>query len=143
MHIDRSHHIGGLVLRLGLAAIFLVHSVYLKLVVFTLPGTAEFFASIGLPAALAYIVFIAEAVGGIALLLGVYTRLAALTLLPIALGATWAHLGAGWLFTNQGGGWEYPLFLSLALVVQFFVGDGAFALRRSPSERAAATQSKA
>ena len=59
-------------------------------------------------------------------------RVAALVLVPVAVGATWVHLDAGWQFTNQGGGWEYPSFLTLALLAQFFVGDGAFAVRRSP-----------
>ena len=104
----------------------------LKLVVvFTLPGTAQFFTSIGLPSLLAYIVFTIEVICGAALILGVYTRYAALALIPIALGATWAHFGAGWLFTNEGGGWEYPLFLSIALAVQALLGSGAFALRKS------------
>jgi putative oxidoreductase len=126
------NELGALVLRLGLGTIFIAHSLYLKLVVFTLPGTAQFFDSIGLPGYLAYLVFAGEAVGGVALVLGVYARFAALALVPIALGATWAHLGAGWLFSNQGGGWEYPLFLSLALVVQYLVGDGRYTLKPSP-----------
>ena len=36
-------------LRLALGAMFLAHSVILKLFVFTLPGTAGFFQSLGLP----------------------------------------------------------------------------------------------
>ena len=65
---------GLLVLRLALAAVFLAHSVYLKLAVFTLPGTAAFCESLGLPAFSAYLVFTAEAVGGVLLALGVFTR---------------------------------------------------------------------
>jgi putative oxidoreductase len=30
---------------------------------------------------------------------------------PVLLGATWAHAGNGWVFSNAGGGFEYPLFL--------------------------------
>lgn len=136
---------GALIMRVTLGVIFLAHSLYLKMVVFTLPGTAQFFASIGLPPALAYVVFAMEVAGGIALILGVYPRLAALALVPVALGATWAHSGAGWLFTNQGGGWEYPLFLAVALAVQFLIGDGHYALRRSPQlfgERAGQLQTQ-
>jgi putative oxidoreductase len=121
---------GTTALRMGLGAVYLAHGPYLKLMVFTLPGTAAFFESIGLPGLLAYAVFAAETVGGLALLLGVYTRIAALALVPVAVGATWAHLGAGWLFTNEGGGFEYPLFLALATAVQALLGDGALALRR-------------
>ncbi len=120
---------GAALLRIGLGVVYLAHSVYLKLVVFTLPGTAAFFESLGLPAALAYAVFLVETLGGVALILGVHTRLAALALLPVALGATWAHLGSGWLFTNAGGGFEYPLFLALATGAQVLLGSGALALR--------------
>ena len=56
-----------------------------------------------------------------------------LALVPVLLGATWAHAGNGWLFTAQGGGWEYPAFWTLALVVQALLGDGAYALVPSPS----------
>ncbi len=63
-----------LILRVSLAIVLLAHSLYLKLLVFTLPGTAQFFVSIGLPAALAYLVFFVEAVAGIALLVGFKSR---------------------------------------------------------------------
>lgn len=120
-----------MLLRISIGIAFVAHSAYLKLVVFTLPGTAQFFASIGLPGPLAYIVFTVEVIAGVALILGVYTRYAAIALIPIALGATWAHLGAGWLFSNEGGGWEYPLFLTIALAVQVLLGSGAYAFRKS------------
>jgi len=114
-------------LRVSLGIVFIAHSLYLKLVVFTLPGTAAFFESIGLPGFAAYAVFLVEAVGGIALVLGIRTRVAAAALLPVALGATWAHLGAGWLFTNEGGGFEYPLLLAAATAAQALLGAGALA----------------
>lgn len=130
-----------LILRVSLGTVYIAHGLYLKLFVFTLPGTAQFFDSIGLPGPLAYAVFAAETIGGVALVLGVYTRWAALTLVPVALGATWAHLGAGWMFTNQGGGWEYPLFLAIVTFVQALLGDGAYALKRSPLPRLVAVSS--
>jgi putative oxidoreductase len=121
---------GALLLRLGLGAMFIAHAL-LKYFVFTLPGTAQFFVSLGLPPALGYVTFAAELAGGVLLVLGVYTRYVALALVPILLGATWAHLGNGWVFSAPNGGWEYPAFLTLAAIVQFMVGDGAFALQRS------------
>lgn len=117
-----------LILRLALGSVALAHSVYLKLVVFTLPGTAAFFGSIGLPEFLAYVVFTIEAVAGIALILGVQTRVFAALLIPVMLGATWAHWANGWLFTNGGGGWEYPLFLAFAALVQLSLGGGNYSL---------------
>jgi putative oxidoreductase len=119
---------GAFVLRISLGVMFLAHSVYLKAVVFTLPGTAQFFQSIGLPAFLAYAVFAAETIGGVLLILGVKTRIVAAVLVPVLIGATWAHAGNGWLFTNKGGGWEYPLFLTFAAVAQTLIGGGVFAL---------------
>jgi putative oxidoreductase len=119
---------GGLLLRVSLGVMFLTHSLYLKLVVFTLPGTVKFFESLGLPAYATHLTIAAEAVGGVMLLLGFKTRYAAAALVPVLLGATWVHWKNGWLFTNTGGGWEYPLFLAAATVVQALLGDGAYAL---------------
>ena len=39
------------------------------------------------------------------------------------------HGANGWLFTNKGGGWEYPAFWAVSLVVLFLLGDGALALK--------------
>ncbi|MEW5057098.1 MAG: DoxX family protein [Cycloclasticus sp.] len=116
------------ILRVSLATILLAHSLYLKLFVFTLAGTAQYFASIGLPEVFAYIVFTVELISGLALLLGFNTRLFAALVIPVLLGATWAHASNGWLFSNTGGGWEYPLLLSLMAFVQVGLGDGKFAV---------------
>ena len=118
-----------LVLRVSLGLMYIAHSVVLKLFVFTLPGTAQFFGSLGLPPASAYLVFAAETVGGLALILGIRTRWVAAALIPILLGATWTHAGNGWVFSNAGGGWEYPVFLIAMSAVQILLGDGAYALR--------------
>ena len=128
--MNNNTNYGTALLRISLGIIFIAHSLYLKLIVFTLPGTVGFFESIGLPAILAYITFAAEAIGGVALVLGFYARWAALSLIPIALGATWAHSGAGWVFSNAGGGWEYPLFLAIAAAVVALQGNGSLALQR-------------
>ena len=65
-------------LRVALGIMFIAHSLILKLFVFTLPGTAQFFVSIGLPGWLAYVIFLAEAVAGLFLVLGIQTRWVAL-----------------------------------------------------------------
>jgi putative oxidoreductase len=113
-------------LRISLGVMYLTHSVVLKLFTYGLAGTAGYFASIGLPAGLAYVVFTAEAVGGVLLLANVATGWVALALVPILGGALWAHSGNGWVFSNAGGGWEYPLFL---IVVSVAVAVQAFAAR--------------
>lgn len=122
---------GVALLRISLGILYLVHSLYLKVVVFTIPGTVGFFESLGLPGVFAYLTIAAEAVGGAMLLLGWNTRLAALALVPVALGATWAHLGNGWLFSNAGGGWEFPLFLAIATAAQVLLGNGALSLGKT------------
>jgi putative oxidoreductase len=127
---DRRVEAAALLLRVTLGAMFIAHAL-LKYVVFTLPGTAQFFGSLGLPPAAGYLVFAAELIGGAMLIFGVYARYVAIALLPVLLGATWAHVSNGWLFSAPNGGWEYPLFLSVAAVVQFLLGDGALALRSS------------
>jgi len=116
------------VLRLALGIVLLAHSLYLKLVVFTLPGTAAFFTSIGLPGMFAYLVFSIEVIAGIGLILGIKTRLFAALVIPVLMGATWVHWANGWLFTNAGGGWEYPLLLAMIAVVQMGLGDGKYSL---------------
>lgn len=130
---------GALLLRVSLGAMFIAHAL-LKYFVFTLPGTAQFFESLGLPGALGYVTFAAELVGGVLLVLGVYARYVALALVPILLGATWAHLPNGWLFSAPNGGWEYPAFLAVAAFVQYLLGDGAFAWRRSAAADANSPQ---
>jgi len=127
-----------LLLRVSLGGLFLAHAA-LKIVVFTPAGTAQFFASVGLPPALAYLVMTGEVLGGVALILGVWTRVVALLLTPILLGAiVTVHAAAGFFFTDAHGGWEYPAFWIVALVVQALIGDGAYALRPTPKTAAAA-----
>lgn len=115
-------------LRVSLGAMFIAHSLVLKYLTFTLPGTAQFFQSLGLPAGLAYVTFWAELVGGALLVAGVGTRWVALALVPILAGATWVHAGNGWVFNAPNGGWEYPVFLMVASFVQALLGDGRYAL---------------
>lgn len=123
----RSAPYAALILRVALGAMFIAHAL-LKLFVFTLPGTAQFFQSLGLPGFLAYATFAAELVGGTMILLGIKTRWVAALLIPILLGATWVHSANGWLFSAPKGGWEYPAFLTAAALVQALLGDGALAL---------------
>jgi putative oxidoreductase len=128
-----------LILRVALGTMFVAHG-SLKLLVFTLAGTAEFFAAVGFPAWLAYPVTFAEIAGGALLILGVQTRAVSVALLPIVLGAISVHFANGWVYTNANGGWEYAAFLSAAVVAQALLGDGAFALqlgrRELPGTRA-------
>ena len=118
------------ILRVSTGVLFLAHA-WLKLVIFTPAGTATYFESLGLPGALAYLVIAAELFGGLALILGVATRWVSLALVPVLLGSIYVpHGAAGFFFSNTGGGWEFPAFWAVTLVVQALLGDGAFALKR-------------
>ncbi|MFM9271724.1 DoxX family protein [Halomonas elongata] len=119
-------------LRLSLGTLALAHGL-LKVFVFTVPGTVGYFESLGLPGFLAYPTILAEVGGGLLLILGIYTRWISLALVPVLLGATWVHAGNGWMFSNEGGGWEFPVFWTLALLVQAGLGGG----RLVPSRRLA------
>lgn len=114
-------------LRITLGTALLAHGL-LKVFVFTMPGTAAFFASQGFPGWMAYPVTLIEVLAGTAMILGLQSRIAALVALPVLLGALTVHIGNGWLFTAKNGGWEYPAFLAAAATVVALLGDGAYAV---------------
>jgi putative oxidoreductase len=121
--VERGSLASATLLRVALGVMYLTHSIVLKVFTFGFAGTAGYFASLGLPAATAYVVIAAEAVGGILLLANVRTGWVSLALLPVLFGALWVHSGNGWVFSASGGGWEYPLFLivvSVAVALQAF-----------------------
>jgi putative oxidoreductase len=120
--------VAALLLRLSLAAMFFAHA-WLKVRVFTIPGTVRYFQSLGVPGALAYFTIAAEVGGALLLLFGIGTRWVALALVPLMLGTIFLEHGKnGWLFTNKGGGWEYPAFWIVGLLVLAALGDGAAAI---------------
>lgn len=122
--------ISNAILRISLGIIFLAHGL-LKIMVFTLAGTVGFFESIGLPGWLAYPVTFGEVLGGAALIVGLFTRPVLALMIPILLGATWAHSGNGWVFNAENGGWEYPLFLVVTSVVALLAGPGKWSLQKA------------
>ena len=130
MNTSSSNH-SAFLTRITLGIILLAHGA-LKIFVFTVPGTVGFFESLGLPAIAAYLTIFGEITGGTALLLGIYPRLVALLSLPILVGATWAHLGNGWVFSNTGGGWEFPALLIVLAVIVSIQGAGSFAIKHLP-----------
>ena len=124
MQSSRRIDAAAVLLRTTVGVMFVAHAA-LKYFVFTLPGTANFFESLGLPGALGYVTFAAELVGGALLIAGIRTRIVALALTPFLIGATWAHAGNGWTFSAPNGGWEYPAFLTIAALVTALLGNGA------------------
>jgi len=125
---DRAAQLAATLLRVTMGGLFLFHGA-VKLFVFTPAGTAGYFQSIGLPGPLAYLTIAAELLGGLALIAGLRTRFVALALVPLMLGAAWfGHGGFGFTFSNPNGGWEFPAFWTVTLLVQALLGSGAYAL---------------
>src|SRR5690606_34625373 len=72
-------------LRAALGIMFIAHA-WLKIAVFTPAGFAGFLGSLGLPGVLAWPIILAELLGGLAILAGLYGRLVSLALLPVLAG---------------------------------------------------------
>ena len=124
-----------LLLRLSLGILFLGHFA-LKLFVFTPAGSVQYSGSLGLPPAFQFVVMVWELLGALALIFGVWPRLAALALIPeLAAGTVTIHGPAGFFFDNAYGGWEYPALWIVGLATLALIGDGPFALRptRTPA----------
>lgn len=128
-------------LRAALGVMFIAHA-YLKVAIFTVTGFEAFLTQVGLPAILAWPIILAEALGGVAILIGVQARLVQLALLPVLLGALAVHAPNGWVFNAPNGGWEYPAFLAIAAVTHILAGDGAFALKTSSLKLAQRLQTR-
>lgn len=130
--MTNAHRIDGatLVLRLALGGVLLAHGL-LKIFVFTLPGAAGFFESVGFPGWTAYVVAPLEAIAGAAMLVGYRSALFAAATLPVQVGAGLVHAPNGWLFSNANGGWEFSAVLVLLSVAVWLLGDGAYSVRRA------------
>lgn len=125
---------GAAILRVALGSVMVAHAA-VKYFLFTLPGTASYFAQHGFPGWTAYPVFLLEGVGGMLLVLGWQVRWISSLLVPVMIGASIALAPNGWVFNAPNGGWEFPAFLALALTAQALLGAGAFALSGRASSR--------
>ena len=117
--------IGISLLRIHFGIILLAHG-WLKVYVFSIAGTVGYFSSIGLPPIIAYLVIFGELAGGLALILGIQTRLAAALAVPIVFGAAVMNGGNGWLHSASGGGWEYAASLTVIAVSLAIMGSGQY-----------------
>jgi putative oxidoreductase len=91
----------------------------------------------GITPLLAWPTFSVELIGGCAILLGWYTRQWAACLLIFLAVVVWIKWPVGWLYSNSGGGFEYPLFWLMAQSALVLAGSGAFALQSDPALKAA------
>ena len=127
--------LAALALRLSSGVLFLAHG-WMKVSLFTIPGTVAYFEGLGLPGVFAYLTILGELGGGLLLIAGIAARLVSVPLIAILLGSVWAHAGFGWTFSNEGGGWEFPLFWAVVQGVIALLGAGAYALRLPVIDRA-------
>jgi putative oxidoreductase len=122
---------GATILRVVLGVIFVMHAYY-ALFHYGIRGTIEFQRSLGLPAPEigVWYVVLAHGVGGALIIVGLFTRWAALVNLPIMAGAFFlVHLKQGF-FMDKDGGYEYVLLVLACDLALVFLGPGALALRR-------------
>ncbi len=126
---------GLLVLRVVVGLIFFVHG-WQKLFMFGFGGTAGFLGSLGipLPGVFGVILILTELLGGLALLLGLYTRWVTIPLAIDNLVALFVfHLPNGFYAANQG--YEFVLTLFAANVAFMLIGAGAFSVDARLPER--------
>jgi putative oxidoreductase len=83
----------------------------------------------GITPLLAWPTFSLEVIGGVAILLGWYTRQWTALLLIFLAVVIWIKWPVGWLYSNTGGGFEYPLLWLIAQAALMLAGSGAFALQ--------------
>ena len=116
-----------LLLRIASAAAFLYHGTAILFACFDGPGPVAFALSHHWPVMVGYLVGLAQFAGGLAILLGVLTRLGAACVAIIMLGAILTvHLPHG--FNIGNGGAEYALTQFLIAIALMFTGPGAYSL---------------
>ena len=128
---SRAFAAGATLLRVSLGLMWVSHA-WFKISAFGVAGFAGWLDSLNLPGFMAGPVIALEVVGGLLILTGFYARYVSIALLPVLAVATWVHLPNGMIFSNANGGWEYPVFLIVASVVQALIGDGALVLKSRP-----------
>jgi putative oxidoreductase len=123
----RQLSLGIALVRIITGVIFIAHG-YLKFFVMGIPGTTGFFSQLGIPAPAIMAPFVAtlEVAGGIALVLGVLTRLAALGLAIDMLVAIFLVRLEGGFFAPNGA--EFEILLCVACVALVTAGAGALSV---------------
>lgn len=139
--MSSSQAFGVTVLRVTLGVIFVMHA-YLGVALIGPTGLAGFVAGIGYPAAvasvLAWYLILAHGAGGLLLVLGLWTRWAALAQVPIMASATLLVHGHQGFFMkaveaggrSMAGGYEFALLVLAGSVALVFLGGGALAVDR-------------
>lgn len=123
-----SDDVGKLILRLTLGVLMLLHGIAK---VISGPGhIVGLVTNAGLPSALAYLVYLGEVIAPLLILVGLFTRLAALIVIGNMLVAVWlVHMGDLMRLTKTGG-WalELQAFFLLTALALVFLGAGRYSI---------------
>ncbi len=130
--MGRCQDVAPLVLRIAVGLVFFMHG-WQKLTLFKVEGTTALLTGLGFPAAgfLAVVLIAAELLGGLALILGLFTHWAAKIVGVVAIVALFAvHFEYGFFLLNTDGGvgYEYTLVLFAAAVSLMMTGAGKYSL---------------
>jgi len=117
-----------LIMRLACALPFLYHGSGILFGVLGGPGPANFAAFMHAPAAVGYLVGLAQFAGGLAILTGAFLRVGAVCVVIVMFGAIFqVHFSHG--FDIGRGGYEYALTELLLAFGLLIAGPGAWSLR--------------
>ena len=137
-----SNDVAFTILRFVLGVVFFAHGAQKMLGWFGgygFHGTMGFFEHIGMPAPVAFLVICTEFFGGLGLIVGLLTRIAALGIGGEMIGAIFmVHLPNGffmnWFGNQKGEGVEYHLLVIAIAAALLLRGGGAFSVDRALSK---------
>ena len=125
--LDRLHPLALLALRLALGAIMIAHGA--QKAFGGMPRFMGMLQNMGIPPIMAYLVVAAEFGGGILLVVGLLTRLAALSILiDMAVAIDKVHWRNGLLSSGGKVGYELPLACGIIAFALIFLGAGPISL---------------
>jgi putative oxidoreductase len=133
-YYDKTRDLSWLLVRLTAGGMLLVHGIIKLTSVPIATFAANSMARRGIEPAMAaaYIIYFLETVGAVCIIVGLFTRLFAalvfVEFLVIIFVAHWGGGFAGFAWSRQGGGWEYPLFWELIWVAILMRGAGPYSL---------------
>lgn len=131
--------LGLTIFRIVLGIVFVMHGGQ-KLFVFGMEGVAGGFAQMGvpMPGLTGPLTALVEFFGGLALITGLLSRMAAIGLIIVMLGAIFmVHISAGFFAPN---GYEFPLTLIAGLAAIALIGPGDYSLDAMIARRRAGAQ---
>ena len=122
--LDRLHPLALLALRLVLGAIMIAHGA--QKIFGGMPHFMGMLQNMGIPPIMAYLVVTAEFIGGILLIVGLLTRLAALFIfVDMLVAVSKVHLKNG---LKGPGGYEFPMICGIVAFALIFLGAGPISL---------------